>query len=750
MRVAADTRLLEVDPGETPQVVVDVVNTSTVIDGLSARVIGIPGRCVSTEPALLPLFPDASGQLRVAVAVPRSHPAGRHPLTVQVVSTAGAQPPQSVDVDLDVRPVPSVSAVAEPRAIRSRRSARFLVAVHNDGNVALDVELTAVDADRSTRVGIEPARMRLQPGSTGRVLLRLRGPRMYVGGELDRQVMLEVSGRAVQLLLDPVAKPEVLAARTVVVTLRQHALISRGLLTVLILMSIVALWAGAFLLGLGKVFAGDPLTKAAPASFFAATADDAGNGQGSAPAGALPKNGTVPVGTGGEVDGTVLAADDAQPVGRILVRAWRRTATGLVPVSSAATQADGTYSIAGLFPISYYFEFSATGYRSVWFPGAPTAAGARAVAVQAQGSTQGINVTVAGLPASISGTVRPGDTLTPVTTTVTARPLLGPAAGKAVAVTHTNAAGKYVLTNLPAPNTYQLTFVTAGYRTTTLVDGVSGGAQRLESDVLLGAGTGTISGTVFDGATPLGGATISTSVGGKPLTVLTPTVGQVGTFVLPNLPTPGTYVITFAAPGHGSTTQVVDLTAGASRPGLKIQLAAGTGAVTGRVVDAAGRPVGGATVTVGGTVSSTGGSPPSTTTLTAGSVGSFAVNGLAAPGSYTLTATAPGFGSATVPVTLSGNGPAPTVTITLAGSSGAIGGTVLDAQGRPFPGATVTATDGQLTWTGASNSADGRYLITNLAPGSYTVTVTAPGRRQQTALVTVTAGATTPQNLVAG
>ena len=293
------------------------------------------------------------------------------------------QPPQSVDVDLDVRPSAGAQRSRRARVIRSHRSGRFLVEVRNDGNIALEVELSALDVDRSTRVSFDPPRLRLEPGTVGRVLLRLRGPRMYFGGEVDRQVMVEIRARAVRLLLDPVAKPEVLAARTVAVTLKQRALISRGLLTVLILMSIVALWAGAFLLGLGKVFAGDPLAKSAPASFFAATlatpararAAAARRGRAvrtGAPAGALPKNGTVPAGTGGEVDGTVLAADDAQPVGRILVRAWRRTANGLVAVSSAATQADGTYSVAGLFPICLLPRIQRERYHTVWFPSAPS------------------------------------------------------------------------------------------------------------------------------------------------------------------------------------------------------------------------------------------------------------------------------------------------------------------------------------------------------------------------------------------
>src|SRR5206468_335101 len=139
---------------------------------------------------------------------------------------------------------------------------------------------------------------------------------------------------------------------------------SRGLLTALILASVVALWAAVFLLGLTKVFSGDPMTKAVPASFFAAGSGDAaagssggGGGGSKAPAGALPKSGQLPPGVGGEITGTVTAASDRQPVGRILVQAWRQGRNGLQLASSAATQADGTYTVAGLFPTSYYLKF---------------------------------------------------------------------------------------------------------------------------------------------------------------------------------------------------------------------------------------------------------------------------------------------------------------------------------------------------------------------------------------------------------
>ena len=86
MRVVADSRHLAVEPGKSTAVVLDVVNTEDVIDGVSANVIGIPRECVAARPALLPLFPDTGGTVTLELSVPTTHPAGRHPLTIELVS----------------------------------------------------------------------------------------------------------------------------------------------------------------------------------------------------------------------------------------------------------------------------------------------------------------------------------------------------------------------------------------------------------------------------------------------------------------------------------------------------------------------------------------------------------------------------------------------------------------------------------------------------------------------------------------
>jgi hypothetical protein len=754
--------LVTADPGETVDVRIDVVNTGELIEGVTAHVIGLPDGQISVEPQLLPLFPDAQGQITLSIGVPGHQPAGLHPLTIAVVSHGAGSPTQHVDIDLSVSARPDVRLSAEPQSIRSRRTARFVLTVENAGNVALDAALTPTVEDKRTRARFTPETVRVEPGASVPTILAVRGPRMFTGAETDRMVAVGlVAKRAhtIPAMDETETGPEL--ERQTVVRLRQKPMVSRGLLTALVLMAIVGLWAAIFLLGLTQVLAGDPMTKTAPASFFPASADGAGGTEGSgagggdasAPAGAMPKTGLLPAGVGGEISGVVTAESNQLPAGRITVQAFRQGPNGLKPVSSAASQTDGTYSLAGLFPTTYKLKFSADGYRPVWYPSGTSAGSAQPVTVAAQGKAEGIDVVVRGEPASISGSIDPGDALGPVTTTVVAR-LSGAASGTEPVARAVVSENTYRLADLPAPATYELSFTAAGYQTTKVLTHVAAGEPRQQPDVVLDSGSGTISGVVTDGEQPLGNVSISTVVGGQEVAVVTPTSGQVGAFTLDNLPTPGTYMLTFSSPDHGSRAVIVDLEAGQSRSGIKARLTAGTGCAVGTARDAAGQPLGGVRVVVGG-ASVTGRSAeettlPSTTTLTEGAVGTFSICGLAAPGDYTLSFEMEGYASETAPVSLSANGAPPKVSVTLGTQLGGIRGTVQGPGGSPYVGATVTATNGERSWTTTSSSpggalANGGYLISSLRPGTYSVTVTGDGIRQQTALVTVGAGRTAIQ-----
>jgi len=136
--------------------------------------------------------------------------------------------------------------------------------------------------------------------------------------------------------------------------------------------------------------------------------------------------------------------------------------------------------------------------------------------------------------------------------------------------------------------------------------------------------------------------------------------------------------------------------------------------------------------------------------------GTFAINGLASPGAYTLTFTLNGYAPASVPVDLTKDGAPPVIDVQLGAQLGGITGTVTAAgSSAGLVGATVVATDGSKTWTTTSTAAGGSlprggYLLTGLQPGSYSVTASAPGRQQQTGIVTVVAGKNAKRNLRVG
>ncbi len=795
MRVRSSTASLSIAPGEHADVVLDVANTGGVIDGITARVVGLAESQVSSSPAVLPLFPDATGRITLTIGMPRSFPAGRHQMTIAVASRQPGIPPEYVDLEIVVPEVPSVSLSSRPQLIRTRRTGRFLVTVANRGNVGLDVNLAAGDPERALGVVLRPAVLTVAPAAGADVYVVVKAPRYLLGSDLDRPLTVTAAARPIGSLQSlpatddtagPIASGPVLLPEpehegegdpedgvagtatdpitaALPITLRHRPWVTRGVLTAMILLAIIGGWAAVFLFGIGQVFAGDPLTKSAPASFFASArlpgagptlAADTGpdvsgsagtspvtvapdNGGGNPPGGALPKDGAMPAGVGGTLTGTVRAASDNSAVGRILVEALRiKSDGGTENMASAATQADGSYSIPGLFPGLYQVRFTGSGF--VTLTKKPTLISTQQV--NAGLVTSGIDAVIAGKPAAISGSIDVGGNQTAVTATIKIISMSGPRQTTLVATTKTDAAGRFAVKNLAAPEDYQISVEATGFQSSVVQTNVLAGATRYQPAIPIAAGPGRLAGTVSSQGQPLGGVTVTTTVNGKTITTGTPTSGLVGHFDLGNVPTPATYVLTFSLGGYGTTTEVVDLRAGQNATTGNYSMTKGTGTVSGQLVDPTGTGLGGAVITVGGVVN-----PPTSTTLTVGTVGSFSLDGLPSPGSYTLTFTLAGYTTTTVPLVLTANGAPPALSVIMSSALGRISGQVRDSSGQPVVDATVVATDGSKKWTVSSTPASGGspaggYVLDKLPAGIYTVTATSANGIARTILVTVTAG----------
>ncbi|WP_276957935.1 carboxypeptidase-like regulatory domain-containing protein [Ferrimicrobium acidiphilum] len=710
-------------PGESATVGLEITNASPVIDAIRVHVEGPEALHWSVEPDLIALFPDDSGSVRIELTPGAGVRAGELDLHMVIVSTSDATTIERIPLSVQVMPVAAIELLAQPTRLTKRAKGSFAITCTNRGNSSLEIDLGAKEASHALRVSCNPPTMTLDPDESSVATINVRAKRKFFGNELAYPIDFISTSPETQTKTQ--------------VTFVQRPMIPRGARTLLILGAIVAAWAIIVVLALTHALGTTPLSKVVPASFYASSA---AKGKTVAPAGAVPKSG-VAIGIGGTLTGTVDATSTKQGVGRLTVQAFSVDGSNVHLVASAATASNGGWSIPGLAPGKYALSVSATGFRTTWYPDTTSFASAKLIDVQSLRTIGNLRLSAQGLPGSITGTVDTGESPSP-TVTVTVLPENGGVVSKTaapLATTTTNSSGGYTLANLPTPGTYDLSFSSSGFTVGQSVDVLSGGAHYSANTVVLVAAQGTITGTVSAAGQPLGGVTVTATGSGTKITTATPTSGPIGSYLLANLPTPGTYAITFSAPGYGSTSVAEQIGPGQSLTNINVSLTGGAGDISGKVVTASGTPIGGATVTA--SVGST--SITATTATTGSQAGAFLLSHLPTPGTYAITFSAPGYEAKTLDVTLATNATASNIDATLAPSTSTIVGSVNSSTGSGLAGATVTLTDGSTTVTTVSASSPaGSFELPEVSPGTYSITATLNGYLSNTVQVTVVAGKT--------
>ena len=758
MRANLDQSELTASPAQPFVLCVGLANPSPVIDAISATVAGLPGATVSSTPASLSLFPGTSGTLSLRVVLPKDFPAGHHQATVHLRSAVLPEDDLERLVQVDVAAAVGASLSVTPATRRAHRKGSFAIHCANEGNIAVEVSLSATDPERALHLSFQPGKLFVKPGAVGEATLNVRAPRQLFGSERARQVNVSanVAGAAPRDARAAVTATAI--SREAQATYTQHPRVSRGLATACILAAIVGLWAAIFSFGLKSVLAEQPLAKSAPLSFFAPLSSSPPHaGAGASLAGFAPKD-FAPLGAAGSISGTATSPGQPGGVGRLTVQAVELGPGGGAPATTA-TQANGSYQVAGLFPGHYKVSFSAPGFKTIWYGGASSERAAQVVEVGAESTLQNVDVVIHGLPGSIKGQVMTGELPSPpvrvTAVAVSAVPssatspsqgggygaIVGGHAGHAISA-RAGTGGSFSFAHLASPATYELTFRSRHFLQTSEQVFVGGGQAAVANTVQLQANAGKIEGTVSDGGRPLGGVNVSASAGGNSFGAITPTEGPVGTFSLTGLPTPATYLLTFTKAGYGTDTEAVDLGPGRAITKLQVALVGGAGSVSGRVSGPNGQPLGGVGVTVGGLAN-----PITTETLTAGNVGTYTLSGLPTPGNYALTFSRPGYASETVGVALGSKGLARGVDVTLPSALGQIFGHVASAKtGAKLGGVSVVITDGS-TKVQTTTTPGGYYALAELSAGTYSVTFSLPGYTSETALVQLGPGEGTRQDV---
>jgi Carboxypeptidase regulatory-like domain len=721
MRTEVATSHLRVTPGIPAILEVEVTNTADVIDGVTANIQGLDPSWVSLVVPVVSLFPDSTSTISLRIDLPKNCLAGEYLVSVHVASIIDADRFSDHEFWLSVAPVAAASLTMHPSVVVGGSSAVFQAAIANEGNITTDLVVNALDETRILTCIANPATVSVPPGETHFVDVDVSGPRKWFAQPVTRNITIDVTGPEIEL--------QAKAAFT------QKPRIPRGVLTALILASIVALWATVFLLVVSALRDQPDPTKATATDFN----DPTGQQVDLAAVAAT-------------IGGAVTAESTGAPVPRITVEAMRLLADGSPDAAgSTATDDDGAYTLESLLPGSYKLRFSGEGFNEVWYPAAADAGSAGVVDIKPKAEAKGYNIVLQGMAGSFSGKiVAPESAGSAAAITVTIIQVQEQAAENAPPPPSysppVDAEGNFSQPIPVTPADYQFVIESTGFDPRQFTETLGPGENKVINTVTLGAAEGSISGFVTDGAgAPLGGVEITIRSGDFEKTTKTPTSGNVGNYRLDGLETPRAYVLTFTLPGFADQTVSLDLPSGQNLT-KNVQLLGGTGTVTGTVTDKNGALLGGVTVAIArGTFTA------ETSTLTSasavGQLGSYSVSALPTPGSYTFTFSLAGYESQTVRVDLPPAGSLAGVNVVLPKSTGDVSG-VVTANGAPVADVIVELSDGSTPRTTASATAPaGAFRFADVPPGSYTLTFRRTGLVTRVVIIEVIADQTTDRNV---
>jgi hypothetical protein len=704
MHVEPSPTFLEITAGQPAHFRVGVVNTSTVIDAYRLQVYGLDPSWVEVTPARLSLFPDDTADVDVVITLPEDYPAASRSLAVHAQSDNDPSDFALAQVNVVIAPKPRVSLRIDPVSVVGGSHADFALVVTNEGNTPVRITPDAVDPEAKVAFSFAPGESELLPARSDVIQSRVKGGRPWFGQPKARVLTFGING------------PERVEG---IATFVQKPRIGRGMLSLMGLVAAAAVFAAVLSHTFGNVV---KEAKVDDRVLNEALANKQANGK-SVPVDPAAITGKVVSFTSGTgiagIQADLFAADDA-----------------VVPLATAATDDTGAYTFPRLSAGSYKVRFAGAGFSDIWYASGATFAGSTEIKVETGKTNTLPDVAIGGLPGSVKGHVTVKDP-TGATATLYVTGQVDPTTKANVKTVGVSADGSFLLDQVPSPAAYQLVVQKTGFAT-EVRDVVVGAAEAVEGiEIVLREGDGVITGRIQDANGPLGGTTIEATDGTTKISTVSLTDTDVGFFALRSLPTPATYTVTISREGFRSETRTFDLASAQQLTDAVITLSRSTGSIQGTVSLAGDGPLGGVKVTVtGGDVA------VSTLTVSQGGpVGTYLIENLPVPATYTVTFSRQGLVSQVFSDDLdpdTGRADLTGVDATLVPQTAVVRGVVRGVDGTPVPLATLTLTDGTnvLTLLSANNPL-GAFEFANLAPGAYTLTASLPGTSPVVVLVNV-------------
>ncbi|NLV45793.1 MAG: hypothetical protein GXY07_14990, partial [Candidatus Hydrogenedentes bacterium] len=275
-----------------------------------------------------------------------------------------------------------------------------------------------------------------------------------------------------------------------------------------------------------------------------------------------------------------------------------------------------------------------------------------------------------------------------------------------------NVTGTYLFASVPDGN-YTLSVTATGYEPYAEAVTVLPILPTVK-DVNMTSLTGTLTGVVRDGVTPISGAVVTLEPGGY-----TATTGLAGTFSISDIPV-GEYTMSASATGYEPWSMAKSIVGGSNLQ--DVDLVTVTGTLTGLVRDGV-TPISGAVVTL----------EPGGYTATTGLAGTFSISDIPV-GEYTMSASAAGYQPWSMAKTIVGGSNLQDVD--LVPITATLTGVVRDGV-TPISGAVVTLEPGGYT---ATTGLAGTFSISDIPVGEYTMSASATGYQPWSMAKTIVGG----------
>ena len=519
-------------------------------------------------------------QTEVSLQVPSGMPVGEHPVLIEVLDRSTGSVIGQGEVLLDVQHTQAIRMHLSPPSIRRRLRGRIRIVLRNHDDETHNIRIRAESDDSHTKIKLWHQDVELRAGEMVRLKARLRVKPFFIGKQKEHWYSIIGDGAGVPIY----GRGNV----------RHIPMIGRNIKSLMGLMCIVLVWAGATLAIIKAV---NPVTTESTAS-----AEEGGDDTGESGA---DSGGELELPNLVEVTGTVTATPDGSGV----VVKWRPVSIGDIEGSgkvggqstssnpnvanlSTSTDADGAFTVAGLDGAGLYeFTFSKAGHST------------KTMIVQPKGEPVTLEVelavgdgTVAGLTVDESGQPLGG---------VDVKLTDGTIIYQTTTPTEGDQKGRFTFKNLSTPATYVIDARVSqrGLASTTFY--LDAGSSSNDVTLTLSPNVTTLAGRVssvlFDNGTtgsrqPASTQTTSASSVALPAVTITATDGsitarsttsltdidQAGKFRLEELPINRVYTVSYSVEGYTTYSETVELTL--DTPERDISLNRATGRLSGNIV----------------------------------------------------------------------------------------------------------------------------------------------------------------------